>query len=115
MDTTRNFGVHDGHKDEALLTAEEKAAEEKASRRHWYVCARVAAYSQARRIEQIESGACSGDLESLQTELEHSRRMVAQFEAEFVDDPNIERDVQREIQALADIARAFSEKKDVDK
>lgn len=98
--------------DEAPLSPEERAAEEKATRRHFYICARVATDNLARNIQRIESGASSqvDKIEFLQAQLTHSRRLVAQFEAEFADDPDIERDVRLEIQATEDIARAFSGK-----
>lgn len=117
METEKNLVVPiNDDEDEAPLSPEERAAEEKASRRHWYICARVAADNLAKNIQRIESGACaSGDLEFLRAQLAHSRRLVAQFEAEFTSDPNIERDVQLEIQAVEEIARAFSRKKGMDK
>lgn len=116
MDNEKYLVPDNGPEDKVLLTEEEKAAEEKASRRHWYICARVAADNIAKNIQRIESGACaSGDLEFLRAQLAHSRRLVAQFEAEFTSDPDIERDVQLEIQAVEEIARVFSKKKAVDK
>lgn len=117
MDNEKNLVIPiNDDEDETPLSPEEKATEEKASRRHWYICARVAADNIAKNIQRIESGACaSGDLEFLRAQLAHSRRLVAQFEAEFTSDPDIERDVQLEIQAVEEIARVFSKKKAVDK
>lgn len=117
MDNEKNLVIPiGGNEDELPLSPEEKAAEEKASRRKRYICARVSADSLARRIERIESGACaSGDLEFLRAQLFHSRMRVAEFEAEFASDPNIEQDVQRERQATEDIAKAFYKKKDTGK
>lgn len=108
---------NNGHEDEVPQPAEEKAAEEKASRRHWYICARVAADNLARYIQRIESGASSqaNSLEALREQLANTSKMVAEFEDEFADDPNIERDIQREIQAAEDIARALGRKGAVDK
>lgn len=106
----------DDDEDEALLSPAEREAEEKASRRQRYICARVSADSLARRIERIESGACaSGDLEFLRAQLVHSRMRFAEFEAEFASDPDIEQDIQRESQATEDIAKAFYKKKDTGK
>lgn len=116
MDNEKYLVPDNGPEDKVLLTEEEKAAEEKATRRHFYICARVAVDNLTKNIQRIESGACaSGNLEFLQAQLAHSRRLVAQFEAEFIDDPNIERDIRLEIQAVEEIARAFSRKKGMDK
>lgn len=106
----------DDDEDEALLSPEERVAEEKANRRQRYICAKVAVANLSEHVKRIESGVCASDnLEFLRAQLAHSRMRVAQFEAEFIDDPYIERDVKLEIQAADDIARAFFEKKDVNK
>ena len=117
MDHEKYLIPDDGHEDEVLQTAEEKAAEEKATRRHFYICARVAADNLARNVQRIESGASSqaDKLEFLRAQLAHSRRLVAQFEAEFASDPDIEHDIELEIQATKDIAKAFSKKTGMDK
>lgn len=106
----------DNDEDEALLSPEERATEEKARRRQWYICARVAVANLSEHIKRIESGVCASDnLEFLRAQLVHSHRRVAQLEAEFTNDPDIERDVQREIQATEDIARTLGQEKGVDK
>lgn len=117
MDNEKNLVIPiGGNEDELPLSPEEKAAEEKASRRKRYICARVSADSLARRIERIESGVCASDnLEFLRTQLAHGHMRVAEFEAEFIDDPDIERDVKLEIQAADDIARAFCQEKSTEK
>lgn len=114
METEKNLVVlNDGDEDKAPLSPEEKAAEEKASRRRWYICARVSAANLSERIEEIESGgrvstSSLNNLETLRRQLAHSRMRVAQLEAEFANDPEVEREVQLELQALNDIARAFA-------
>lgn len=113
METEKNLVVlNDDDEDEAPLSPEEKAAEEKASRRHWYICARVSAANLTERIEEIESGnrvstSPLNNLETLRRQLAHSRMRISQLEAEFVNDPEVEHEVQLELQALNDIARAF--------
>lgn len=67
-------------------------------------------------VKRIENGVCASDnLEFLRARLVHSRRRVAQLEAGFTNDPDIERDVQREIQATEDIAKALGQEKGMDK
>ena len=118
MDDEKNLVVPiNGDEDEVPLSAEERAVEEKGIRRHWYICARVSEDNLARNIQRIENGASSqaDKLEFLRAQLAHSRMRVAQFEAEFASDPDIERDIELEIQATKDIAKAFYEKKDMGK
>lgn len=117
MDNEKYLVPDNGPEGKVLLTEEEKAAEEKATRRHFYICARVAVDNLTKNIQRIENGASSqaDKLEFLRAQLTHSRMRVAEFEAEFVDDPNIERDVRLEIQATEDIARTFSKKTGMDK
>ena len=112
MDDEKYLFPNNGHEDEVPQPAEEKATEEKASRRHWFICARVSADNLARHIQRIESGASSqaDSLETLREQLANTSKMIAEFEDEFADDPNIERDIQREIQALADIAQTLGQK-----
>lgn len=113
MDNEKNLVIPiGGNEDEFPLSPEEKAVEEKASRRQRYIYARVAADNLAKSIQRIESGASSqvDSLEALRAQLAHSRMRVAQFEAEFIDDPDIERDVRLEIQATEDIAKTFFKK-----
>lgn len=116
MDNKKYFVVS-GDEAEIPQTGEEKAAEEKASRRQRYIYARVAADNLAKSIQRIESGASSqvDSLEALRAQLAHSRIRVAQFEAEFIDDPDIERDVRLEIQATEDIAKTFFKKMGIGK
>lgn len=85
--------------EEAPQSAEEKAAA-KASRRDLYICAKLSAQQHTKAIEEFEAGlresipGTLNDIEWHRQALTSALRNIEKFEAEFTDDPDIERDME---------------------
>lgn len=87
---------------EAPQTAEEKAAEEKASRRHLYICARDSAANLSLWLQAAELGMpdAIGKEEQFRRSLERAQKHIATLESEFADDPEVEDVIQGDIEYL---------------
>ena len=121
MDNEKYLVPDDGHEDEVLQTAEEKATAEKARHRELYICARLSAVQHSKAIRDIESGiresipGTVNDIVWLRHALACALKNIEELEGEFADDPRIKQDMMETDRFLTDLVMSLGQEKGVDK